>query len=583
MIWNAKICRGAGSEDYPIFYDCSELSSITIGENVKTIPAYAFYCCSRITSVTIPDGVTSIGERAFGYCRSLTSVTIGNGVTSIGRSAFYDCSKLKNIYITDLIAWCNISGLVNLMEYSSAKNFYLNNELVTNLTIPDSVTSIGRSVFYGCSSLTSVVIPDGVTSIGDSAFYGCSGLKNIYITDLTAWCNISGLNYLMNYGSSTKNFYLNNELVTNLTIPESVTSIGVCAFSGCSGLTSITIPNSVTSIGVGAFSGCSGLTSITIPDGVTSIGSSAFEGCSGLTSITIPDGVTSIGYYAFYKCYSLESITLPFIGKSKTASDGYDQVFGYIFGYTRTSSSKPISGATYQYSEDGFKYYYHIPENLKTVILSDNVTSIGSDVFNNCSSLTSITIGNGITSIGDDAFRGCRELKNIYITDLTAWVNISGLGDLMWYGSSTKNFYLNNELITHLIIPDGVNSIGVSAFRNCSGLTSITIPDGVTSIGNCAFSGCSSLTSVTIGNSVTSIGSSAFEGCSSLKTVFYKGTAAQWGKISIDYYNTNLTNTSRYYYSESEPALNSDGTAYDGNYWHYDTDGKTPVIWKKEN
>ena len=283
MIWNAENCTKAGSNKYPIFFGCSKLSSITIGENVKTIPAYAFK--SGITSITIPDSVTSIGSYAFEGCRRLTSIIISDGVTSIGYQAFCGCSELKNIYITDLTAWCNISGLDNLMEYSSiTKNFYLNNELVTNLTIPDGVTSISRSAFEGCSSLTSVTIGNGVTSIGERAFYKCSELKNIYITDLTAWCNISGLYNLM-ANSSAKNFYLNNELVTNLTIPDGVTSIDDWAFRGCSSLTSITIPDSVTSIGGRAFRGCSRLTSITISDGVTFIGGYAFDDCSSLKTV----------------------------------------------------------------------------------------------------------------------------------------------------------------------------------------------------------------------------------------------------------------------------------------------------------
>ena len=138
--------------------------------------------------------------------------------------------------------------------------------------------------------------------------------------------------------------------------------------------------------------------------------------------------------------------------------------------------------------------------------------------------------------------------------------------------------------LTSVTLPDSVTSIGYGAFRSCSGLTSITIPDSVTSIGEYAFGYCSGLTSVTIGNSVTSIGDSAFYNCSRLKTVFYKGLAEQWNKISIDSYgNNSLTSATRYYYSETEPALNAEGTAYNGNYWHYDTDGITPVIWKKEN
>ena len=111
------------------------------------------------------------------------------------------------------------------------------------------------------------------------------------------------------------------------------------------------------------------------------------------------------------------------------------------------------------------------------------------------------------------------------------------------------------------------------AFSDCSGLTSVTIPDGVTSIGNGVFSGCSGLTSITIPDSVTSIGSYAFYNCIWLTRIFYNGTAEQWGEINVatdgNYY---LTNAKRYYYSEAKPTEA-------GNYWHYDTDGVTPVIW----
>ena len=162
------------------------------------------------------------------------------------------------------------------------------------------------------------------------------------------------------------------------------------------------------------------------------------------------------------------------------------------------------------------------------------------------------------------------------------WVEISfdyNCSNPLYYA---KKLYINGELVTEVNL-SAATKISAFAFYNCGGLTSLTIGNGVSSIGSSAFSGCSGLTSVTIPDSVASIGYYAFSGCSGLKRVYYKGTKTQWNKISIDSDNSNLTSATRYYYSESEPALNSDGTAYDGNYWHYDTDGKTPVIWKKEN
>lgn len=146
-----------------------------------------------------------------------------------------------------------------------------------------------------------------------------------------------------------------------------------------------------------------------------------------------------------------------------------------------------------------------------------------------------------------------------------------------------KGAFYGCSSLTDITIPDSVTSIGRWAFYYCSSLTNVTIGNSVASIGDYAFYYCSGLTNVTIGNGVTSIGSSAFYYCTRLKTVLYKGTTEQWSKISIGSDNGHLTSADRYYYSESEPALNSDGTAYDGNYWHYDTDGVTPVIWKKEN
>ena len=161
------------------------------------------------------------------------------------------------------------------------------------------VTSIGDDAFSGCTGLTAVTIPDSVTTIGICAFHSCTGLTGVYITDLAAWCAIDFSELYSNPLFYAKNLYLDGSLVTELTIPDSVTTIDRYAFYGCTGLTSVTIPDSVTTIDWYAFSGCTGLTAVTIGDSVTTIGDRAFYGCTALEEITIPVSMFSIADNAF--------------------------------------------------------------------------------------------------------------------------------------------------------------------------------------------------------------------------------------------------------------------------------------------
>ena len=343
---------------YYTFSDCTGLTSVTIPNSVTSIGGYAFDKCSGLTSVTIPNSVTSIGYNAFRGCKGLTSVTIPNSVTVIEEYVFSGCSGLTSIVVN--------SGNT---KYDSRNNCNAIIEKATNTLIsgckntiiPNSVTSIGKGAFYGCTGLTSVTIPNSVTSIDSYAFSGCSGLTSVTIPN-----SVTSIGYYA---------FKDCTGLTSVTIPNSVTSINSYAFSGCSGLTSVTIPNSVTSISESTFSYCTGLTSVTIPNSVTSIGSSAFYVCRGLTSVTIPNSVTSIGSYAFNGCTGLTSV----IWNAKTCNDFNDDNCPFknltnIKSITFGNEVKKIPA-----------YLCYNLTKLKTAILGENITSIGSYAFKNCS------------------------------------------------------------------------------------------------------------------------------------------------------------------------------------------------------
>ena len=389
----------------------------------------------------IPEGTTEIGAFAFFNNDALTNIVIPDSVTEIGEWAFKSCG-------------------------------------LTSVVIPDSVTKIGDDAFSDCCALTSVVISNSVTKIGRNVFSDCRALTSIKVAeDNPKYDSRGGCNAIIETESNKLLFGCQSTV-----IPDSVTKIGRNAFSDCCALTSIEIPTSVTEIGDEAFLYCQALTSIkvaddnpkydsrggcnaiietesnkllfgcqstVIPDSVAEIGGSAFSHCCALTNIEIPSSVTEIGRWAFFGCTGLTSVVIP-----------------------------------------------------------DSVTNIGYSAFDNCTGLTSVVIPASVIEMAKTAFYLCSNLTSITVTE----------GNKVYDSRENCNAIIrtmDNKLVVgcvSTVIPNSVTSIGESAFKGCTGLTSVVIPNSVTSIGESAFNNCTGLTSVVIPNSVTSIGESAFSG-----------------------------------------------------------------------
>lgn len=514
---NVEIPKSVTSIETGVFAGCHKLTRITIPKGVTSIGDEAFDA-SGLTSIVIPENVTSIGNLAFSCCNGLTSVTIPKNVVSIGDEAFSHCINLDSVTIAKGVtsignsAFYDCRSLTSVTIPSSVTSIgddAFCGDALTSVTIPVGVTSIGKGAFFACGSPTSVLIPSSVTSIGARAFGACTELNNIFVNEgNTAYTSLNGV--LFNKNRTALIAYPAGRKSTAYNIPSSVTSIGDGAFEGCKSLTSVVIPESVTSIDSGAFSMCSGLTSVTIPKGVTSISDYTFSDCTNLTSVTIPKGVTSIGEGAFSWCSSLTSITIPEAVTS--IGDGAFNSCGSLTGITIPKGVTSIGGGTFY----GCK-------SLTSVVIPEGVTSIGHNAFWDCSSLTRIVIPDSVTSTGIRVFQDCKNLTSVVLSKKLERIEFA-----TFWGCSG---------LTSVVIPESVTSIDHDAFNGCSGLTSIVIPAGVTSIEWSTFYGCSGLTSITIPVSVTSISSGAFNMCNQLKDVYYSGSRSQWGNIDINTYD----------------------------------------------
>ena len=526
------------------YYDVIE--RVVIEEGVTSIGAYAFHGCTALVSASISSTVSSIGSDAFNGCTSLESISISDGVTTIESSAFFRCTSLADVYYGGTRAQWN----------SLIPNIGANNEPLLNATIhciddADASGSAGENVSWSYNAATKTLRIWGEGPMDD---YAATASPAVY----APWNDYQAE-------------------IEHVVVESGVTTIGNCAFWGCTALTDAHMPNSLTRIGNGAFYNCAALKDAPIPNGVTTILQAAFSGCESLTSVTVPDTVTSLGHDAFSRCTALADVKL---------SNSLAMIDNSTFDHCTSLETISIPNGVTEIRNGAF-----LASGLTSLTLPSGLTTIGPNAFNACASLSEVTLPASLTSVGLAAFLNCTALTTatypgteaqwtanvtvgtrndpllnaLHFTDgadasgaageNVSWsyneaskaLRIWGTGPMEDYRTTYANGSASvatdssapwrdyRSVIETVSIEDGVTSIGSSSFAACTNLANVEIPDSVVTIGSNAFDSCSALVQVTVPGTVTDIGDSAFRYCTAMTNATIPSGVGSIGARAFQY------------------------------------------------
>jgi len=489
----------------------TSIKTLVIEPGVVTVGMLTFYNCTNLTSVSMPSSINAIGDSTFKNCDSLTTITIPEGVTSIARYAFSSCDNLVSISLPDSLTEIGVSA------FESCKR-------LTSIVIPGSVTSIGSSAFARCSSLTSATIQMGVKTIGGYAFEGCTSLTSINIPD-----SVTKFGGWAVFDTCTS--------LTSVTLGSGLTTITRSAFDECINLKKIIIRSSVTTIEAYAFYNC--YAAQVVFCGTPSQWSRIYFGHSnaGISGKTPT-------YHALPTQTGSKPRYCTICGMHECDVNGHS----WMAATCTTPKTCSVCGTTQGDLVHSFTNY--ISNHDATCVADGTKTAkcdycSATDTQIDAGSTIDHSYVNSICQVcgAQDPMSGNCGDDLTWTLDDAGTLTVSGTGPMTNYesGQTPWNDYICD--VRTVVIESGVTSIGDNAFYNTDtpGLTtSVTIPDTVTSIGNHAFDFCEYLTNITIPDSVISIGEGAFDGCG-LTDVYYDGTQAQWDAMSIGSSNYPLT------------------------------------------
>ncbi len=409
-----------------IFHSCTNLSKLKLSNAINIIPARMCYQCQSLTEIDIPQDVVLISTEAFYECKNLTNVSFSPNIVTIEDSAFYSCDILSSLNLPrDLKRICN--------------SCFFSCTRLANVEFPNGIEEIDASAFENCINLTTIVLPESLKQLGSYVFSGCSRLRKITI-------NANDVNHLYNTFSNTYFEYVEIPSCLTSILPQTIRDVKVNgdhiesgSFYNCYNLTNVILPNNMTTIPTNCFYYCHYLRNLELPNSIISIESNSFVDCPNLKNINIPNQLQTIGNYCFVRCSQLKEFYLPdslvSIGFGSFEDENGNQMKLYTHNdsmvvfdpkfllYTDVSDIFIIDDITYIIQNDkvlltnysGNAQTIIVPSTVKYNEQIYNVEEIGKYAFYNCSSIVDVTISLGISTIDSYAFASCYFLKRIFI------------------------------------------------------------------------------------------------------------------------------------------------------------------------